>query len=78
MEDLISSETSIKKVESTNPFEEPGGKNPFEEDDEPENPIPPTQVPLTTTESLTVSLFHGLISRCFESHLNIFVDSQDK
>nr|SVE79980.1 EOG090X024P [Daphnia magna] len=78
MEEVISSETSSKKIESTNPFEEPHGKNPFEEDEEPEKPIPPTQTQLTTAESLTVSPFHGLISRCFESHLNIFVDSQDK
>nr|SVE75633.1 EOG090X02G1 [Daphnia hispanica] len=52
--------------------------NPFEEDEEPEKPIPSIQVQLTATESLTVSPFHGLISRCFEGHLNIFVDSQDK
>nr|SVE77481.1 EOG090X02G1 [Daphnia lumholtzi]SVE78111.1 EOG090X02G1 [Daphnia lumholtzi] len=78
MEDLISSETSSKKTESTNPFEESHGKNPFEEDEEPEKPVPSTQIQLTTTESLMVSPFHGLISRCFESHLNIFVDSQDK
>jgi uncharacterized protein YfdQ (DUF2303 family) len=79
MEELISSEKSTKKVESTNPFEEPVGKNPFEEEDETEKSVPTTQqVPLTITESLTVSPFHGLISRCFENHLNIFVDSQDK
>jgi len=78
MEDLLSSEKAAKKFESTNPFEEPAGKNPFEEEDETEKSVPATQVQLTITEALTVSPFHGLISRCFENHLNIFVDSQDK
>ncbi|EFX86362.1 hypothetical protein DAPPUDRAFT_313250 [Daphnia pulex] len=78
MEELLSSEKSAKKIESTNPFEEPVGKNPFEEEDETEKSVPSNQVQLTITESLTVSPFHGLISRCFENHLNIFVDSQDK
>ncbi|XP_046645397.1 vacuolar protein sorting-associated protein 53 homolog [Daphnia pulicaria] len=78
MEELLSSEKSAKKIESTNPFEEPVGKNPFEEEDETEKSVPTNQAQLTITESLTVSPFHGLISRCFENHLNIFVDSQDK
>jgi len=29
-------------------------------------------------EPSDVSPFHGLISGCFENHLNIYVDSQDK
>ena len=37
MEELLSSEKSTKKLESTNPFEEPTGKNPFEEEDETES-----------------------------------------
>jgi hypothetical protein len=78
MEELLSSEKSAKKIDSTNPFEEPVGKNPFEEEDETEKSVPTNRVQLTITESLTVSPFHGLISRCFENHLNIFVDSQDK
>ncbi|EFX67908.1 hypothetical protein DAPPUDRAFT_330579 [Daphnia pulex] len=78
MEELLSSEKSAKKIESTNPFEEPVGMNPFEEEDEIEKSVPTNQVQLTITEGLTVSPFYGLISRCFENHLNIFVDSQDK
>nr|CAG4650778.1 EOG090X024P [Simocephalus serrulatus]SVE94101.1 EOG090X024P [Simocephalus serrulatus] len=66
-----------KKVESTNPFEEPAGKNPFEEEEESENQVSSVQ-DQPTTELRTVSPFHGLISRCFENHLNIFVESQDK
>lgn len=65
------------KVESTNPFEEPAGKNPFEEEEESENQVSSVQ-DQPTTELRTVSPFHGLISRCFENHLNIFVESQDK
>lgn len=78
MEELGPSEKLNKKLESTNPFEEPTGTNPFEEEEETENQIPSVQDQPTATELRTVSPFHGLISRCFENHLNIFVESQDK
>ena len=80
MEENAISEKLAKKIESTNPtnpFEEPVGKNPFEEEDEAENKVQISQAE-ATAEIRTVSPFHGLISRCFENHLNIFVDSQDK
>ncbi len=77
MEENVTSEKKAKKVESTNPFEEPAGKNPFEEEEEAENQVQNVQVE-AVCELRTVSPFHGLISRCFENHLNIFVDSQDK
>ena len=66
-------EKTAKKVQSTNPFEEPEGKNPFEEEEDGQQ----EQVQLPA-EIRTVSPFHGLISRCFENHLSIFVDGQDK
>lgn len=82
MEESVPSKIgSTKQVESTNPFEEPAAKNPFEEDEEEAaNQVASSaqdqQAP--SDQLRTVSPFHGLISRCFENHLNIFVDSQDK
>lgn len=79
MEETASSEKVAKSTESTNPFDEPTGKNPFEEDEEESrNQAASAEVQPTLSELHTVSPFHGLISRCFENHLNIFVDSQDK
>ena len=57
-------------MESLNPLDEPAGKNPFEEEE--------TNEVIETIEPSNVSPFHGLISGCFENHLNIYVDSQDK
>nr|CAG4649978.1 EOG090X024P [Sida crystallina] len=62
-----------RKSMGTNPFEEPAGPNPFEEEESPADENQPTNDP-----AIVVSPFHGLISRCFETHLNIFVDSQEK
>ena len=59
-----SAASAKRTLESTNPFEEPAGPNPFE--------------PQAEVATQSVNVFHGLISRCFENHLNIFVDSQDK
>ena len=60
-----------KTAESLNPFHEPPGKNPFEEEDAEVDEV-------IAVEPSHVSPFHGLISSCFENHLNIYVDSQDK
>ncbi len=66
----------VGKVESTYPFEEPAGKNPFEEEDEKSEQN--EQTSQLSTSCKLASPFHGLISRSFENHLNIFVESQDK
>ena len=65
------SDKAGKSADSLNPFHEPAGKNPFEEEDA-------AEVIETSTAPSNVSPFHGLISGCFENHLNIYVDSQDK
>ena len=79
MEENNPIEKPIKKVPSSNPFDEPAGKNPFEEEEDTREQAPPQQPPVETpVEISTASPFQGLISRCFEIHLNIFVDSQDK
>lgn len=74
MEESPLSEKSTKKIPSTNPFEEPEGKNPFEEEEDVQTAVPAEPV----METRHVSPFHGLISRCFENHLSIFVDGQDR
>ena len=68
-----SDKPSPQKAASTNPFEEPAGPNPFEEDE-----ASPAEGSQMVEKPAIVSPFHGLISRCFENHLNIFVESQDK
>ena len=78
MQESNPSEKLAKKVANTNPFDEPTGKNPFEEE---ENHSAQTQAQAPVESSIemsTASPFQGLISRCFENHLNIFVDSQEK
>ena len=72
-------EKPTRKVESTNPFEEPTGKNPFEEEDDDQQPAHVEQPsPAINLVPASVSPFQGLISRCFENHLSIFVDGQDR
>lgn len=70
--------TTAKKVASTNPFDEPTGKNPFEEDDDGQPAEVQQPSPAVNLVPATVSPFQGLISRCFETHLTIFVDGQDR
>lgn len=63
----------LQPEKSNNPFEEGGDdSNPFAEDMEAEGKDAP-QVPLAT-----VNPFQGLVSSCFECHLNIYVESQDR
>ncbi|CAL1264315.1 unnamed protein product [Larinioides sclopetarius] len=68
------------KKEGPNPFEETEENNPFKEDiqKETEGVISETG----STESASVAKvknpFQGIISRCFEPHLNIYVEYQDR
>ena len=78
MEENNPVEKPTKKVPSSNPFDEPAGKNPFEEEEDTQEQATPQAPVETPVEISTASPFTGLISRCFENHLNIFVDSQDK
>ena len=73
---------SAGTAQSTNPFgePEPESTNPFETEDDaaegeaaaaaPPRPQPPPPPPSDP--------FQGLISQCFEQHLNIYIESQDR
>lgn len=75
----ISRKKEIPPVSNTNPFEEAENSNPFAEDMEKEVS---EKKELVETESnikkIKSNPFQGYISRCFEPHLNIYVESQDK
>ncbi|XP_074640960.1 vacuolar protein sorting-associated protein 53 homolog [Tubulanus polymorphus] len=62
---------------STNPFGEPDepSTNPFENEIEPEPETEPKSQALKLTPA---NPFVGIISRCFEPHLNIYILSQDR
>ncbi|GIY89182.1 vacuolar protein sorting-associated protein 53 homolog [Caerostris extrusa] len=68
------------KKEGPNPFEEPDDNNPFKEDLKKESESINSES--NTTESTAVvqvkNPFQGIISRCFEPHLNIYVEYQDR
>ncbi|XP_069683523.1 vacuolar protein sorting-associated protein 53 homolog [Periplaneta americana] len=77
-ENLVSSERrKSQAAQSTNPFEVPesdGPSNPFEEDmDKTEEPSP-TQTP----PKPKLSPFHGIIGKCFEPYLYIYIESLDR
>ncbi|XP_035224541.1 vacuolar protein sorting-associated protein 53 homolog isoform X2 [Stegodyphus dumicola] len=67
------------KKEAPNPFEEPEETNPFKEDIKKE-----LETPSETSQAENASIikvknpFQGIISRCFEPHLNIYVEYQDR
>ncbi|KAH7960865.1 hypothetical protein HPB49_024077 [Dermacentor silvarum] len=77
---------------STNPFEEGGEENnPFAEDMEKEEkaassagagePLPSNSTPQLSPPQVSlvnVNPFQGLVSSCFERHLDIYVESQDR
>uniref|UniRef100_T1J5E2 Vacuolar protein sorting-associated protein 53 homolog n=1 Tax=Strigamia maritima TaxID=126957 RepID=T1J5E2_STRMM len=67
-------------VESTNPFEEPENEstNPFEEDMKEEEVITEPQTAQNDDKIPAKSPFNGIISRCFEPHLNIYIEFQDR
>jgi len=52
---------------ANNPFEEP--KNPFEES---------SPINSQNYQSITAQPFKGIISRCFEQYLSIYIDAQDR
>ncbi|XP_061198063.1 vacuolar protein sorting-associated protein 53 homolog [Saccostrea echinata] len=64
---------SSPQIQSTNPFKE--YTNPFETESDGEiSPFEETK----DTAKQAGSPFTGIISKCFEHHLNIYIDSQDK
>lgn len=77
---------SPASYESTNPFDEPQlSTNPFEEEanstcpSDSDTANASKQVPENVeSHRQQVSPFIGLISKCFEGHLNIYIASQDR
>ena len=73
----IATDDDIDKNDSSgkNPFEDPLDKdNPFydNQEDRPKNII---EVP---SEVINLTPFHGIISKCFEPYLHIYIESQDQ
>ena len=70
------------QAESTNPFEEELDKsNPFfSEDNESSSAVPQKDVSTDRRllENFEVAPFQGLISKCFEPYLYIYIESQDQ
>ncbi|KAG8194624.1 hypothetical protein JTE90_003101 [Oedothorax gibbosus] len=71
------------KKENTNPFEETDETNPFQEDMKKENETPNSENGPTENASEPLipkvqNPFQGIISRCFEPHLNVYVEYQDR
>ncbi|XP_071094311.1 vacuolar protein sorting-associated protein 53 homolog [Haliotis cracherodii] len=60
---------------STNPFEE--STNPFENESDQEVTSPSGEESKSVAKSQATP-FTGIISRCFEAHLNIYIESQDR
>ncbi|XP_076473100.1 vacuolar protein sorting-associated protein 53 homolog [Babylonia areolata] len=65
---------------STNPFEqEEANTNPFESSDTQNTTTPVAPSATTAKESKNLANpFTGIISRCFEPHLSIYIESQDR
>ncbi|XP_005102675.1 vacuolar protein sorting-associated protein 53 homolog [Aplysia californica] len=69
-----SSNAVMNKLEdSTNPFEEPS-TNPFEQPGSENSNVPEDN----KASQEAVSPFAGIISQCFEAHLNIYIENQDR
>ena len=67
----------LSKQNSNNPFEDPLEKdNPFFEGQE-ENTETETAT-ASTIEEINLTPFHGIISKCFEQYLHIYIESQDQ
>ncbi|KAL5017534.1 hypothetical protein ScPMuIL_007123 [Solemya velum] len=62
----------LSPLSPTNPFEEPA--NPFEMDDQ-EGTVTDESKDQSKSQ---VSPFSGIISKCFEAHLDIYIESQDR
>ncbi|KAH9498665.1 Vacuolar protein sorting-associated protein 53 [Bulinus truncatus] len=56
---------------TTNPFEDVSS-NPFEQQSD------KTSEEETKTSSESLSLFSGIISQCFEAHLNVYIENQER
>ncbi|CAH1802212.1 unnamed protein product [Owenia fusiformis] len=76
---VIPSPPPSTKPVSTNPFEEPNSTNPFDVDSSADEAQPPSE-PAVLVDAPTppANPFIGIISKCFEAHLNIYIESQDK
>lgn len=70
----------IAKRVGPNPFEEPEDSNPFKEDMKKESETPTSDTSSSEKASIVrvKNPFQGIISRCFEPHLNIYVEYQDR
>ena len=77
-------EIEVKEETSKNPFEEELDKdNPFFEDGTPEDASGSNEGSKAKAEEVTFSVpnlnpFHGIISKCFEPYLHIYIKSQDQ
>lgn len=70
---------SMTPLSPSNPFTE--STNPFEVDSDgqvPSQTSPPESDKQAAEAKLPQSPFVGLISKCFEAHLNIYIESQDR
>lgn len=56
----------------------PANSNPFEKPDEIDNPFEEGQMEKLEQEKSSASLFAGLIGKCFEPYLNIYIESIDR
>ena len=93
-ESLLSRRFTGITLTSNNPFdrnnklqEEDTSNNPFEEGLEPDNPFfeSTTEEKVSSSSDVGIGItapnlnpFHGIISKCFESYLNIYIMSQDQ
>ena len=63
---------------STNPFEEElEHDNPFFESDNEKKSSADSELPVSISVP-NLNPFHGIISKCFEPYLHIYIDSQDQ
>ena len=67
----------LPKQNSNNPFEDPLEKgNPFFEGQEEKTDTETAAA--STIEEINLTPFHGIISKCFEQYLHIYIESQDQ
>ena len=72
----IGSTDDIGNQNSTNPFEDPLDKdNPFFDGQEEKADIETTA---SSIDVINLTPFHGIISKCFEPYLHIYIESQDQ
>ena len=67
----------LSKQNSNNPFEDPLEKdNPFFEGQEEKTETETATA--SSIEEINLTPFHGIISKCFEQYLHIYIESQDQ